>query len=80
MAEWLVRKVLAVNSNPMVYARQCYQPDDIVAEYPDGKCTEPPSPNSKHYIIRSFEFPLTSELRTNHFLFNSNGVPFPDLL
>lgn len=52
MAEFLIKKIDAVHKDPIKDKSGCYKRGDVVQVYEDGECKEPPSPNSKMYIVK----------------------------
>lgn len=53
MAEFLIKKIDATNPDSEKDERGCYKRGDVVQVYEDGECKEPPSPNSKMYIVKA---------------------------
>jgi len=52
MAEFLIKATNATHADPVKDRRGCYKRGDIVQVFPDGACTEQPSPNSNMVIIK----------------------------
>ena len=52
MAEFMIKAIDAKHSDPIKDQAGCYKRGDVVQVYKDGRCNEPPSPNSKMMIIK----------------------------
>jgi len=52
MAEFLIKKISAINPDPIKNESGCYKRGDVVQVYKDGECKEPPSPNSNMLIVK----------------------------
>ena len=52
MTELLIKAIDATHPDPEKDRRGCYKRGDIVQVYEDGRCTEPPSPDSKMVIVK----------------------------
>ena len=59
MAEFLFMMVDHVHADPAEDAVGSNKLKDIVESYPDGRCTEPPSPNSPYGILKMPELVTT---------------------